>query len=52
MVDALAPGGDEGRGELRYAPASCTRALEPAISEWGNPVAQQAIAETSANAEK
>ena len=29
--------GDEGRGRLRKAAVSCQQALQPRISEWGNP---------------
>jgi hypothetical protein len=36
-VDALAPGGDEGRGRLRYASGSRQTGFDPEISEWGNP---------------
>ena len=38
MVDALALGGDEGRGRLRKASASCLTNFDPGISEWGNPL--------------
>ncbi len=38
MVDALASGGDEGRGTLRYASVSCVTNFDPEISEWGNPL--------------
>jgi len=36
-VDALAVGGEEGRGSLRKAPGSWQTSLEPGMSEWGNP---------------
>ena len=38
-VDALAPGADEGRGSLRYAPGSWQPSCDPGVSEWGNPAA-------------
>ena len=37
MVDALAPNAEEGRGTLRKAPVSREQAIEPRMSEWGNP---------------
>ena len=37
MKDALALTGDEGRGKLRKAPVSCKQAIDPEMSEWGNP---------------
>ena len=36
-MDALASGGDEGRGRLRYASGSRQTGYDPGISEWGNP---------------
>ena len=36
-VDALASGGDEGRGKLRKAAGRRKAAFDPQISEWGNP---------------
>ena len=36
LVDALARKGDEGRGRLRKAPASCQASSDPGMSEWGN----------------
>ena len=36
-MDALASGGDEGRGRLRYASGSRQTGFDPGISEWGNP---------------
>jgi hypothetical protein len=36
MVNALAVGGDEGRGSLRYASGSRQTDIDPRISEWGN----------------
>ncbi len=36
-MDALASGGDEGRGGLRKAPGSCQTSIDPGVSEWGNP---------------
>ena len=38
-ADALALGADEGRGKLRKAAVSRKRALQPQMSEWGNPAA-------------
>src|SRR6516162_3213685 len=38
-VDALAPGADEGRWSLRYAPGSRQPGCDPGVSEWGNPAA-------------
>jgi hypothetical protein len=35
-VDALAPGADEGRWSLRYAPGSRQPGCDPGVSEWGN----------------
>ena len=37
MVDALASGGDEGRGGLRKASGSRQTGYDPEMSEWGNP---------------
>ena len=37
MVDALATGGEEGRGRLRKASGSRQTGVDPEISEWGNP---------------
>ena len=37
MVDALAVGGDEGRGSLRKASGSWHTSIDPKMSEWGNP---------------
>ena len=37
-VDALAPGGDEGRRSLRNAPSSWQASDDTGMSEWGNPV--------------
>ncbi len=37
MGDALAPGGDEGRGKLRKCAGRCKRPIDPRVSEWGNP---------------
>ena len=36
-ADALALGAEEGRGKLRKAAVSCKQALQPQMSEWGNP---------------
>lgn len=36
--------GEEGRGKLRKAWGSRTRALDPRISEWGNPAEPQCSA--------
>ena len=36
-MDALASGGDEGRGGLRKASGSCQTSFDPGVSEWGNP---------------
>ena len=36
MVDALATGGEEGRGRLRKASGSRQTGVDPEISEWGN----------------
>ena len=36
-MNALALGAEEGRGKLRKAAGSCKQALDPQISEWGNP---------------
>ena len=36
--DAWACRAEEGRGTLREVPVSRVQALEPEISEWGNPV--------------
>ena len=36
-MDALALGGDEGRGKLRNASGSCLANFDPEMSEWGNP---------------
>ncbi len=38
MGDALASDAEEGRGTLRKVPVSRVQALEPEMSEWGNPV--------------
>ena len=38
MGDALASGAEEGRGTLRKVLVSRVQALEPEMSEWGNPV--------------
>ena len=38
-VDALAPGAEEGRWSLRYAPGSRQPGCDPGVSEWGNPAA-------------
>ena len=38
MVDALAVGGDEGRGSLRKASGSWQTNSDPEMSEWGNPI--------------
>lgn len=35
-VDALAVGGEEGRGSLRKASGSRQAGVDPEISEWGN----------------
>ena len=35
--DALAPGADEGRSDLRKATGSRKQALYPWMPEWGNP---------------
>ena len=43
-MDALAPVAEERRGKLRKAPVSCKRALDPEISEWGQPAAGNAAA--------
>jgi hypothetical protein len=37
-VDALVPSAEEGRGSLRKAAGSREQAIEPQISEWGNPL--------------
>ena len=36
-MDALAPGGDEGRGRQRNSPVSRQAGFDPEVSEWGNP---------------
>jgi len=36
-VNASAPEGDEGRGKLRKAAVRRKTAIDPQISEWGNP---------------
>jgi hypothetical protein len=36
-ADALAPEAEEGRGQLRKAAGSCKQAIDPQMSEWGNP---------------
>jgi hypothetical protein len=38
MGDAWASSAEEGRGTLRKVPVSRVQALEPEMSEWGNPV--------------
>jgi hypothetical protein len=37
MGDAWASSAEEGRGTLRKVPVSRVQALEPEMSEWGNP---------------
>ena len=36
-MNALAVGGDEGRGSLRKASGSWQISFDPEVSEWGNP---------------
>ena len=36
-MDALAPGGDEGRGRQRNSLGSRQAGFDPEVSEWGNP---------------
>ena len=36
-MDALAPGGDEGRGRQRNTLGSRQAGFDPEVSEWGNP---------------
>jgi len=45
-VDALAVGGDEGRGSLRKASGSWQTSFDPGISEWGNPPAGRQVSHT------
>ena len=41
-MDALAQEGDEGRSKLRKASGSRKQAIDPGISEWGNPTREAA----------
>ena len=41
--NALASGAEEGRDKLRKAAGSGTYAIDPQISEWGNPAGENPV---------
>ena len=45
-MDALAVGGDEGRGRLRKASGSGQTHFDPRMSEWGNPAVRSLLSES------
>ena len=42
MVDALTPKDEEGRRRVRKAPVRSQATVDPEISQWGNPSADEA----------